>query len=167
MSKFGFIGTGNMGGALARAVAKSVGCENVIVSDKNTESAQLLADELNCRSANTEEVITNAKFLFLGVKPQVLPDVIKEISSALAKRSDRFVLVTMAAGVALTKFDEMFGTQYPIIRIMPNTPVQKGKGMIQYCANSAVQTDELTEFCDSLKFAGRVDNLQENLIDAV
>jgi len=166
MSKFGFIGTGNMGGALARAVAKAVGSNNVILFDKSAVSAQLLADELKCSYADTDTVVKTAKFIFLGVKPQVLPEVINSISPLLTERKDRFVIVTMAAGVKLSKFDEMFGTKYPIIRIMPNTPVQKGKGMIQYCANSAVFMDEIGEFCDSLKFAGKVDKLQENLIDA-
>lgn len=166
MTKFGFIGTGNMGGALARAVAKAVNGENVILADKSAVSAQILAEELKCSFADTETVVRTAKYIFLGVKPQVLPDVIATVSPILAERNDRFVLVTMAAGVTLSKFDEMFGRKYPIIRIMPNTPVQKGKGMIQYCANSAVFIDELSEFCDSLKFAGRVDKLQENLIDA-
>lgn len=163
---FGFIGTGNMGGALARAVVNAVGNDNVILSDKNINAATALANELNCSFGETKAVIEKTKYIFLGVKPQILPFVVTEISPLLAARKDRFVLVTMAAGVALSRFDEMFGKSYPIIRIMPNTPVQKGKGMIQYCANSFVTPEEIGEFCDSLKFAGRVDALPENLIDA-
>lgn len=166
MSKFGFIGTGNMGGALARAIVRAVGSENVILSDKNITAVQLLADELKCSYSDTITLAKTAKFIFLGVKPQVLPNVLNSISVCLAERSDRFVLVTMAAGVEIDKIKSILNNEYPTIRIMPNTPVSKGKGMIQYCANSAVFMDELGEFCNSLKFAGRVDSLDERLIDA-
>ncbi len=166
MSKFGFIGTGNMGGALARAVTKSVGSDNVILADKNATAVQLLADELKCSYTDSLELVKTVKYIFLGVKPQILPAVLKEIAPILSSRTDRFVLVTMAAGVTLSKFNELLGKEYPIIRIMPNTPVSKGKGMIQYCYNESVFMDEIGEFCDALKFAGRVDRLQENLIDA-
>ena len=164
--KFGFIGAGNMGGALARAVALAVGSENVAVADKSLKTAQLLAEELKCSFCENNQIASNSKYIFLGVKPQVLPQVLEHLKPVLEKRNDRFILVTMAAGVKLSFFNDIFGKEYPIIRIMPNTPVSKGKGMIQYCENDAVFMDEINEFCDALKLAGRVDRLDEKLIDA-
>ena len=111
-------------------------------------------------------VAKTAKYIFLGVKPQVLSDVLKIIAPILNMRADRFVLVTMAAGVKLSRITEVLQIEYPVIRIMPNTPVSKGKGMIQYCVNDSVFMDEISEFCDALKFAGKVDRLDEKLIDA-
>lgn len=164
--KFGFIGSGNMGSALARAVCKAVGSDEVVVSDKSAVKAQLLADELGCTAADVSIVASTAQYIFLGVKPQVMNSALKEIAPILAARQDRFVLVTMAAGLKMAEFDNMLDAQYPIIRIMPNTPVSKGKGMILYCANKRVYMDELSEFVNSLKFAGKVDNIDEGLIDA-
>ena len=164
--KFGFIGVGNMGGALARSVVSSVGASNVILSDKSLTSAEVLAKELNCSFGDNECVLLNCDFVFLGVKPQILNKLIKEIKPILSKREKRIVFVSMAAGVKIENITNMFENNYPIIRIMPNTPVKVGKGMIQYCANSQVFMDEIGAFCDALKNAGKLDKLDENLIDA-
>lgn len=164
--KYGFIGTGNMGSALARAVALAVGGEGIVLSDASAKKAQLLSEELKCSYADTKTVAAEAEYIFLGVKPQILASVLNSISDILARRKDRFVLISMAAGVSLDSIKEMLGAKYPVIRIMPNTPVSKGKGMILYTANDSVFMDEIGEFCDAMKMAGRVDRIDEKLIDA-
>lgn len=164
--RFGFIGAGNMGGALARAVTKAVGGKEVLISDQSAVKAQLLADELKCSYADNNAVAVSAKFIFLGVKPQVMQSALSSILPVLKKRNDRFVLVTMAAGLKISAITEMLSEDYPIIRIMPNTPVSVGKGMILYTANDNVFMDEIGEFCEALKQAGRVDRIDEGLIDA-
>lgn len=164
--KFGFIGAGNMGGALARAVCRAVGSEEVLLADKAAVKAQTLANELKCSCGDTATVAKAAKFIFLGVKPQVMKDALTEISPLLKERNDRYILVTMAAGVEISSIKDMLGFDCPIIRIMPNTPVAAGKGMILYTYNSNVFMDEVGEFCEGLKLAGRLDRLDEKLIDA-
>ena len=164
--KFGFIGTGNMGSALARAVVKAVGGDEVIISDQSSQKAQLLANELKCSYGDNGAVASEAKFIFLGVKPQVMDSAVKDILPFLQKRDDRFVLVTMAAGLKISALEEMLGKSYPIIRIMPNTPVSVGKGMILYTYSGNVFMDEVGEFCESLKMAGKIDHIDEKLIDA-
>ena len=164
--KFGFLGCGNMGGSLARAVCKAAGPAEVVLSDKAAVKAQLLAEELKCTYADNRIVAETAKYIFLGVKPQVIKSALEEISDILAARTDRFILVSMAAGTEISYINDCLDTEYPVIRIMPNTPVSTGKGMILYTANDRVFMDELTEFIEGLKFAGRLDSLDENLIDA-
>lgn len=164
--KFGFIGTGNMGSALARAVTKCVGATDVILADKNTAKAELLANELNCSFGEISAVASSAKFIFIGVKPQVMREALESIKPILQKRTDRFVLISMAAGLSISTINEMLGRNYPLIRIMPNTPVSVGKGMILYTASSEVFMDEIGEFCKGLERAGRLDKLDESLIDA-
>ena len=164
--KFGFIGCGNMGGALVRAVSKSVGSENVYIADKAVDKAQLLADELKCNLSDNREICEKSKFIFLGVKPQIIKSALEEIADILKRRQDRFVLVSMAAGVEIAKITQMLGADYPIIRIMPNTPVSVGEGMILYTANKNVLFDEIAEFVNSLSFAGKLDMLDEALINA-
>lgn len=53
--------------------------------------------------------------IFLGVKPQMMADMLAGIAPILAKRSGRFVLVTMAAGLSMARVREMAGGAYPII----------------------------------------------------
>jgi len=166
MATFGFIGVGNMGGALAQAVCKRVGGENVCVSDYSPEKAREFAEAFGCRATDNAQVAATANFIFLGVKPQVLPGVMESLAGALRERAEGFVLVTMAAGIPIASLEDMAGAHLPVIRIMPNTPVAVGEGMILYTANDAVGEDELAQFVSALALAGKTDLIEEELIDA-
>lgn len=163
---FGFIGTGNMGGALARAVSKTVPAENIFLSDGNDAVASALAQSLGCTAAPVGDVAGKADFLFLGVKPQVMADMLGGIAPILAGRKGGFVLVSMAAGVSIARIREMAGGDYPVIRIMPNIPVKAGSGVVLYDATDSVTPAALDIFCNAMRCAGLVDRLPEHLIDA-
>ena len=164
--KFGFIGTGNMGAALARALRKTVPGHEVVLSDRTALKAQTLAAELNCRAEDNKTVADEAKFIFLGVKPQMMKEMLDGIKETLSARTDRFVLVTMAAGIKIDSINEMLGAKYPVIRIMPNTPVAIGEGVVLYSASEDVFMDEITDFSNCMRNVGILDRLDENLIDA-
>ncbi len=166
MFEFGFIGVGNMGGALAQAVCKKIGGENVCVSDYSAEKAQAFAKDYGCRAADNETVVSEARFIFLGVKPQVLPSVAETLRPFLQARNGDCVLVTMAAGISIASLEDMLGMHVPIIRIMPNTPVAVGEGMILYTANDSVSQADLECFISALSLAGKTDAIEETLIDA-
>ena len=164
--KIGFIGTGNMGGAIARAVKVTAEKEQIYLSDAYVASAENLAKKIPGAFVSTnEEIAGQCELIFLGVKPQVLPDVLEEIAPILAERKDRFVLVTMAAGTPIDKIMDYTAEFYPVIRIMPNTPVTIGKGVVEYCGRN-VTDEELEAFRTLLAASGRVVPLPENLIDA-
>ena len=95
----------------------------------------------------------------------MMEGVLEEIAPVLRHRTDRFVLVTMAAGLTMETIQEMAGGHYPVIRLMPNTPAAIGKGMILYCSMKT-HLDEMVTFLHMMKEAGRFDELPENLIDA-
>ena len=164
--KFGFIGCGNMGGALAQAVVKSVNPFEVALCDANVERALALAESLGCGVTTTQELAASARFIFLGVKPQGFEGLFEEIAPILKARKDRFVLVTMAAGVSVVAVEKMCGKKAPVIRIMPNTPVSVGEGMILYTANDAVTNDDIDAFLHALSKAGKLDEIAEDKIDA-
>lgn len=164
--KFGFIGTGNMSAALARALRKTVPGHEVLLSNRTAVKAQTLAAELNCRAADNKTVAGQAKFIFLGVKPQMMQEMLDGIKETLSARTDRFVLVTMAAGIKIDSINEMLGAKYPVIRIMPNTPVAIGEGVVLYSASEDVFMDEITDFSNCMRNVGILDRLDENLIDA-
>ena len=164
--KFGFIGTGNMGAALARALRKTVPGHEVMLSNRTVQKAQTLAAELNCRAADNKAVARGAQYIFLGVKPQMMKSMLDGIAETLAERTDRFVLVTMAAGITTYSINEMLGAKYPVIRIMPNTPVAIGEGVVPYAVSEDVFMDEITDFSNCMRNVGILDRLDENLIDA-
>ena len=163
---FGFIGTGNMGGALARAACRRRP-EQVVLTNRTLEKAVALAEELYCDIAmDNEAVAREAQYIFLGVKPQMMEGLLRSLASTLAARADRYVLVSMAAGLSIARLQEMLGFAAPILRIMPNTPCAIGQGMILYAASEQVTEAEVEEFCDKMAGAGRFDALEERLMDA-
>ncbi|MDO4315327.1 MAG: pyrroline-5-carboxylate reductase [Oscillospiraceae bacterium] len=166
MATFGFIGTGNMGGALARAARKRLSGDQILLSNRTAEKARLLAEELDCRAADNAAIAENADFIFLGVKPQMMPDLMLELRPILAGRRSPFILVTMAAGLTIRRIQDMAGGSFPVIRIMPNTPASIGEGMILYACGEGVAKDEESAFLDAMAGAGRFSPLPEKLIDA-
>ena len=165
MSKFGFIGCGNMGGVLCTAVRKS--CNDITLFDKDTEKAVKLANTLGVpASPSAVDLVKTSSFIVLGVKPQILPLVLNEIAPVLSARSDRFVIISMAAGVDTRSITDTLGFDAPVIRIMPNTPAEVGKGMILYTGNALVTSEDKAAFVEDFKAAGELDEISENLIDA-
>ena len=164
--KIGFIGCGNMGGALARAAVKGVSANNVAIAEKDEARAKAFADETGVTATTAEDVIASSDYVFLGVKPQMLGQVLADLKGALADRTGRMVLVSMVAGVTTEKIQNLAGGDYPVIRIMPNLPVSVGEGMILYCTAGGVTEEELDGFLGAMKEAGRFCYLEEKLMDA-
>ena len=161
--KIGFIGTGNMGSAVATAAAGQG--RELLLANRTPAKAQVLADAVGGRVVKNPEAAGESDLLFLCVKPQMMAGMLEGIAPVLRARDDRFVLVTMAAGLTCQRIREMAGGDYPVIRMMPNTPCAIGAGVIQYCGLGVTQ-EELDEFAELLKPAGLVDKVEERLIDA-
>lgn len=159
--KYGFIGCGNMGSALAGALAKAT--TDIILTDRSGNGKNL-ANSLGCQYASLDTVASNCNHIFLAVKPQMMETVLVEISGILQEKKP--LLITMAAGLTTQQIQDYVGTPLPIIRIMPNTPVAVGCGVIPYCYNSLVQENMIADFLNDMRFAGYFDNLPEKLIDA-
>ena len=164
--KIGFIGCGNMGGALACAVSKVIGGNSILLCDTFNEKAEELAKSCQALVSNAQIIATTCDMIFLGVKPQGFEALFEEIAPILKKRQTAFVLVSMAAGISIDAVQKMVGMVAPVIRIMPNTPVSVGKGMLLYDANEQVNDGQLVFFRNALSEAGILDRLPEEKIDA-
>ena len=156
---------GNMGGAIARAVCKAADPKKVYLANRTTAKAQALAKELGCKVATNAEVAAECDLIFLAVKPQMMEALLAPLKFSLDERPSRFVLCSMAAGLSIARIQEMAGEDFPVIRIMPNTPASVGEGMIQYCSSN-VTAEEEEAFRKIMAPAGRLDAVPENLIDA-
>ena len=84
--KIGFIGCGKMGGALARAVAKAEDVE-ILVADRSKERIAEMQGEIPCVASTAAEMAAACDFIFLGVKPQVMGEMLSEIKPMLEGRS--------------------------------------------------------------------------------
>ena len=152
METIGFLGCGNMGGAIARAVCKAADPKKVYLANRTTAKAQALAKELGCKVATNAEVAAECDLIFLAVKPQMMEALLAPLKFSLD-------------GLSIARIQEMAGEDFPVIRIMPNTPASVGEGMIQYCSSN-VTAEEEEAFQKIMAPAGRLDAVPENLIDA-
>lgn len=160
----GFIGCGNMGGALATAAAKTVEKGKIAVCDFDAEKVKKFEQTLGAVGESGKEIAKNSRFVVLGVKPQVMASAVAEFADVLKSRKD-VVVVTMAAGLSIAAIRGFIGADLPVIRIMPNTPVLLGEGMILY-ATDGVEKDAEKEFLHAFEKAGVFDKIPEDKIDA-
>lgn len=165
----GFIGAGNMGGAIASAYCKKNSPATLAITGKDFAKAQGRAQVLGCDALKTNcEIVESSKFIMLGVKPQMQADVLAEIAPTLKKCIDggeEKYLVSMAAGISCETMEKNLGFSTKIMRIMPNTPVGVGCGMILVSPASAGD-DVASELMELLQASGRFDVIPEKMIDA-
>ena len=159
--KYGFIGCGNMGGAIARALRHAT--TDIMIADPSP-AAKAFAAELGAVYTDHETLVSSCDRVFLAVKPHLMKGMLAPLQEVLAEKKP--LLITMAAGLEIATIRSFVGCDLPIIRIMPNTPVALGKGMIQYCRNGLVADDVLEDWLNDMRFCGKLDDLEERLIDA-
>ncbi len=159
--KYGFIGCGNMGGAIAKALSRST--TDIAVADRSGK-AKVLAEALGISYSRNADIAANCDRIFLAVKPHMMRDCLALLRPSLASRKP--LLITMAAGLEIRQIEEFVGTRLPVIRIMPNTPTAIGKGVIQYCCNDLVTEEVLADWLTDMAPCGLLDSLEERLIDA-
>ena len=159
--KYGFLGCGNMGGAIARALSQQT--KDIAVSDRSGKASGL-AQELGVQYSDNVSIAAECDRIFLAVKPHMMKDMLAPLQSALAERKP--LLITMAAGLEIRQIEDFVGTHLPVIRIMPNTPTSVGKGVIPYCANELVTEKMITDWLEDMSACGLLDPLEERLMDA-
>ena len=161
MVTLGFIGTGNMGGAIARALRTATG--EILITDRSGK-ARKLAEELDIRYGTAQEVASDCDRIFVAVKPHMVPEVLEPLQESLQERKP--LIISMAAGLTIPRIRELAGKDYPVIRIMPNTPSAIGEGMVFYDCSENITKPEEKIFLESLAGAGRLAPLADRLMDA-
>ena len=163
----GFIGCGNMGGTLASVCARAVGGGCVALYDPDTAKTAAIAASTGASVlGSAEEAVGSCEYVFLGVKPQIMKDLLHGIAGAAAKRPG-VVFVSMAAGIETSLIKKETGRPgLRVIRIMPNMPCRSGEGMILCSPAAGVSEEEYASFLPLLDGAGRIARIPEKLIDA-
>jgi pyrroline-5-carboxylate reductase len=100
----------------------------------------------------------------LGVKPQVVGEVLKEIASEL---SEKTLVISVAASVPTSYIEQHAGSKVPVIRAMPNTPSTVGCGMTGICRGSHVSVEHLEMAQSMFNAVGRTVVVDEKNMDAV
>lgn len=166
--KLGFIGCGNMAGAIIRGIIASgaVLPQDITGADLSAEAREKIQAQSGiCVTADNAEVVRNSDIVFLTVKPQYLEDVIFGIREAAGPEH---LFVSIAAGRSVSWIEERFG-DYPVrlVRLMPNTPALVGAGMTAACANERVTSEEIETVCGLCGAFGQVEQVSEKLFDVV
>ena len=163
---YGFIGTGNMASALATAACRAVDPRKIYLSNRTADKARKLAEKLGANLSDNAAIAGDCDYIFLGVKPQMMADLLTTLRPVFERRKTPFVLVSMAAGLTIDALAEMAGVPCPIIRIMPNTPCAVGEGLTLYACSAEVTDAQEKAFLHLLSRSGALEPLSESLIDA-
>ena len=125
--KLGFIGAGEMGGAIIKGLLHAgYPKEDILASVHTQASAERLAQSLGIKAiVNNAELIRRTDWLFLAVKPAQMPEVLAQIA---AEKIPAKPLVSMALGWSVEKIQQVL-PEWPVVRIMPNTPLSIGEGV--------------------------------------
>ena len=173
MKTAAFIGTGNMGSALARATCRAIGPGEVVLSNRTAAKAEALAGELGCAAAaDNAQAVEGARYVFLCVKPQMMEGVLSGLGPVLRRcheAGEDKVLVSVAAGLRLadlSRFAQGAGYVPAILRLMPNTCVGVGQGVTALCAPEGADGDVLAEVEGILSASGLVTRIPEGQMDA-
>ena len=163
--KVAFIGLGNMGTSLAKAVATEVASTDLLLVNRSPQKVEEFISQFGGTASGLEQVFQEAEVIFLGVKPYQICPLLEEYQGILAQRSN-LLLVSMAAGLELEKMaDVIQNDQLGLIRIMPNTPVAIGQGVISLTRSQAVTDQQLAQIKQLLAGAGALYEIEEKLID--
>jgi pyrroline-5-carboxylate reductase len=165
--KIGFIGCGNMGGAMLAGILDSGKCSagDVMVSVKSEESAKAKNEQYHVEATTDNCAVARfADVLFLAVKPQFYESVIREIRDCV---SEDQLIITVAPGKTFAWLTDTFGRELKFIRTMPNTPSLVNEGMMGMCANSRVTEEELIQVRELCGGFSRTEVIPENLMDVV
>lgn len=165
--RLGFIGTGNMAGAIMGGIIKNeiFRPEEIIGADISPAGRERVKETYGIQvTADNREAAEKAEVLILSVKPQYYAEAIVEIRDCV---SDDQLIITIAPGKTLAWLEEQFGKAVKIVRTMPNTPALVGEGMTAACVNPYVTEEEKDYALKILESFGKVEIVPEHLIDAV
>ena len=164
--KYGFIGLGNMAGAIIRGMYRSRNfTEDLILGfNRSSEKTEKLAKETGlapCR--DMLEIVDRADVVILAVKPQGLPDILPEIAGRL---KDTQLLISIAAGKGLSYYEESLSSEVPVIRVMPNINAKAGQSVTALCGGTYCKEKHMKIAKKIFSSVGTVYELEEDQIPA-
>lgn len=168
--KVGFIGSGNMARAIANGLVNSQTCApaDILCFSATGAGAAKMAEQTGATVASTKaEVIAHADILILAFKPQHL-ETITDAEAAAAKGK---LVISVLAGRTLDSMYQVFGDNADnLVRVMPNTPSQIGKGVSTFCFHHTPtdsQTDATQTVLGSLGTAYEVEEAQLHIATVI
>lgn len=140
--KITIIGTGNMGKAIAHGLLqkKAIQSKNLILTDASNEKLKEFKKLGVLIESNNKKACEKSDIIILAIKPQTLKSVLEEIKES-AQESQ--LVVSIAAGVAISSIKEVLGKKQPIVRVMPNLCAQVGESMSGWVKSKEVGQEQV------------------------
>lgn len=163
--RIAFLGGGVMASAIHRSLlaAGLAAPEQVAVSDP-AEASRARAAELGAAAtASNLEAARGADVVVLAVKPHIVPAVLEEIAPELGPGQ---LVVSIAAGVTLAQMQAL-APGSPVVRVMPNTPVQVGAGAVAFCRGAHATEEHAALVRQLFEAGGLCVEVTEPQLDAV
>lgn len=161
----GFIGGGNMAGAIVKGLVKGeiYRPNEIIVSVLREESLKRIETKLGVEATLiNSEVAEKSKIVVLAVKPHFIVHVLKEIAPVL---TEDHLVISIAAGITLNQMKPYTG-KAKLFRAMPNTPAAVNAAMTSICSEIPM-SDPITQTVQSIFSAiGKVEFISEAQIHA-
>lgn len=165
--KVGFIGAGNMGGAILRGYLTSgkIQPKEVFVCGRDMKKLNKLSRELGITACKTiPELVEQCEVIMIGVKPNLFSEIMPQVSKEYKNNK---ILVSMAAGITIDSIQQYVGEDAKIIRVMPNTPAMVNEAMTSVSRNRNVTQEQFTPVFDIFQSIGRAEEVDEQLIHCV
>ncbi|WP_434799096.1 pyrroline-5-carboxylate reductase [Terrisporobacter vanillatitrophus] len=166
MKKIGFIGAGNMGGAILGGIlnSKMIDNDHIMASAKSDRTLDKIKSNYNVSvTKNSKEVVEFSDLIVIGVKPDIYDEILEEIKDLI----DNKIIITIAAGKTIEAMEKIIGDDKKIVRTMPNTPSLVGEGMTSLSPNKNISEEELSFVKSIFDSLGKSEVVKEDLIHAV
>ena len=163
----GFIGAGNMAGALIKGLINSGLYSPAVlaVSDSDGKKLGEVSRRFGLKGySNNRELTRECKVIVLSIKPQVIRDVLEEIRDDI---TDKHLIISIAAGIPIKMIRSVIGRDIPIIRVMPNTPALIQKGISVLAAGDTATSAHMDIAKRIFDAVGKTVVLDEGMMDAV
>lgn len=179
--KIGFIGTGNMGEAIIKAIITSSQAEasSIYIYDINFQKTDAISRQYAViTAADSNELFNKCDIVILAVKPQDISKLLIQITEHKYYKTDRKkrkLVVSIAAGISIKKIEDVLykgldaeaSQNLPIIRVMPNTPALVFEGISAMSPNAYVNNEDIKAMRSILEAMGKVIEFEEEYLDAV
>jgi pyrroline-5-carboxylate reductase len=165
--KVAFLGAGKMGGIILQALLKNglLTAKSTCATVAHEERAKAQAAKLKVKvGTNNVEAVKGADIIVIGVKPQVVEEVVREISAYVTPKQ---MIVSVAASVPTAMIEKNLAANVPVVRAMPNTPCLMGAGMTAICKGKYAYPDHVALTCHMFDVVGRTVVVDEKHMDAV
>ncbi|XP_002119886.2 pyrroline-5-carboxylate reductase 1, mitochondrial [Ciona intestinalis] len=161
----GFVGGGEMAYAVAMGILKGgVKAPSILVSNPSAEKLVRFQSKEIRTTSNNMEVLQTCNIIFLCVKPQIFPNVVKEMEDREFKSKNQLI-ISVIAGLTNAKLEAVFPNSR-VIRTMPNTPCLVQSGVFLYCGGKSATKDDIKLLLQLISSCGECLLLAEHLIDA-